>query len=64
MYKAYLQDLYPPPPNTYIVVYGDTLMNITDSISNGEWTWEELAFANNLTPPFTIYIGQNLFLPN
>lgn len=62
-YKAYLQDIFPPPPNTYIVMSGDTLTTIADHISNNQWTWEQLALANNLSAPYTIYIGQHLDLP-
>jgi len=62
MYKAYLQDMYPPPPNTYVVLAGDTLQDITANLSTG-WTWEDLARVNNLHWPFTIYIGQHLLLP-
>jgi nucleoid-associated protein YgaU len=63
MYRAYLQDIYPPPPNTYVVVGGDNLQNITNAISYGEWTWEDLARVNNLHYPYMIYIGQYLTLP-
>lgn len=61
-YKAYLQDLFPPPPNTYVVLAGDTLSTITDEISMG-WTWEDLARVNNLHSPYIIYVGQHLTLP-
>jgi nucleoid-associated protein YgaU len=63
MYKAYLQDLYPPAPNTYVVLAGDNLQSITNAVSFGEWTWENLARVNNLHLPYTIYIGQHLLLP-
>jgi Lysozyme like domain/LysM domain len=63
MYKAYLQDLYPPLPGTYVVVGGDNIVSITNAISYGEWTWEDLARVNNLHAPYTIYIGQHLILP-
>lgn len=63
MYKAYLQDLFPPPANTYIVVRGDSLTSITDAVSNGAWTWEDLARVNNLHYPYMVYIGQYLTLP-
>src|SRR5262245_31166078 len=63
MYKAYLQDLYPPPPNTYVVVGGDTLSTIAAKLSDGKWTWKQLADANGIRSPYTIKIGQRLQLP-
>lgn len=62
MYKAYLQDMYPPPINTYVVMGGDTLESIAANYT-GDWTWEDLARVNNLHWPYTIYIGQHLTLP-
>ncbi len=61
MYKAYLQDLYPPPPNTYVVLGGDTLSGIASSF--GTFTWEDLARANSIHSPYSIFIGQKLTLP-
>lgn len=61
-YKAYLQDLYPPPPNTYVVLAGDTLEEISYKL-DGDWTWQDLARVNNLHSPYTIYVGQHLTLP-
>jgi len=61
MFKAYLQDLYPPPPNTYVVMAGDTLSSIAAKL--GGFTWEDLARANGLHTPYTVYIGQHLILP-
>ena len=58
-YKAYLQDLYPPPPNTYIVLSGDTLSKIGYKLGIN---WADLARWNNLHSPYTIYIGQVLLL--
>lgn len=58
-YQAYLQDIYPPPPNTYIVLAGDTLTGIAQRLG---MDWEELARLNNLHAPYTIYIGQRLLL--
>lgn len=60
-YKAYLQDLFPPPPNTYVVVGGDSLSSI--AASYGWFSWEDLARANNLHEPYVITIGQWLTLP-
>ncbi len=58
-YKAYLQDEFPPPPNTYIVIGGDTLSGI--ALKTGV-NWADLARWNNLHSPYTIYIGQILLL--
>ena len=57
MYKAYLQDWFPPPPGTYVVLSGDTLGAIAAKF---KMTWQELARINNLHAPYTIYIGQQL----
>jgi hypothetical protein len=59
MYKAYLQDLYPPPPGTYIVLAGDTLSFIAEQL-NTDWT--DLARLNGLHDPYRIYIGQQLVI--
>lgn len=59
MYKAYLQDMYPPPPNTYVVVSGDTLSKI--GAMKGI-AWQDLARWNNIHYPYTIYIGQKILL--
>ena len=62
-YLAYMQDQpgYEPPPNTYIVVGGDTLSGIADKV--GGFTWQTLARENNLHEPYTLMIGQILILP-
>lgn len=57
MYKAYLQDLFPPPPNTYVVLSGDTLTGIGAKLNID---WQDLARWNNLHSPYTIFIGQIL----
>lgn len=62
MYKAYLQDIFPPPPNTYVVMAGNTLESIAANYT-ATWTWQDLARVNNLHSPYTIYIGQHLLLP-
>lgn len=64
MYKAYLQDLFPPPPNTYVVVGGDTLSGIASKVAAGKWSWQELAAANKIEKPYVITIGQVLLLPH
>jgi hypothetical protein len=62
MYKAYLQDLFPPTPGTYIVVAGDSLSKIAAKF--GTFTVLELALKNNITgPDYKINIGQVLLLP-
>lgn len=58
-YKAYLQDMYPPPPNTHVVISGDTLSKI--GASRGI-AWQDLARWNNIHHPYTIYVGQIILL--
>ena len=58
-YKAYLQDIFPPPANAYVVQSGDTLSSIGNE--NGI-SWESLARWNGIHSPYTIYIGQIIFL--
>ncbi len=60
MYKAYLPEQYPPPPNTYVVVAGDTLSSIGVKLGV---SWEDLARVNNLHSPYRITIGQELVIP-
>lgn len=60
MYKAYLQDLFPPPPFTYVVVAGDTLSGIGIKLGID---WRRIAELNHIGAPYPIYIGQNLKLP-
>jgi LysM domain-containing protein/lysozyme-like protein len=57
MYKAYLQDWFPPPPHTHIVLAGETVSTIAALY---DMKWQELARLNNLHAPYTIYIGQAL----
>lgn len=61
-YKAYLQDIYPPPPGTYYVVAGDTLSKIAAKLP-GTWSWQDLARVNGLHSPYSIRIGDMLQLP-
>lgn len=61
MFRAYLQDMFPPLPGTYVVVYGDTLSTIAQKL--GLDSWEALARANGLHSPYRISIGQTLVLP-
>lgn len=58
-YKAYLQDLFPPAPNTHVVVSGDTLSKIGTARGID---WQDLARWNNIRSPYTIYIGQIILL--
>lgn len=60
MYKAFLQDLFPPPPKTHVVISGDTLSKIAFA---NDTTWQELARLNNLHAPYSIFIGQHIKLP-
>lgn len=62
-YKAFLQDMFPPPPGTHVVMPGDTLEKIAEAISGGHWVWQDLARVNGLSSPYTIYISQILALP-
>lgn len=59
-FKAYLPKMYPPPPNTYVVLAGDTLTGIADKLGID---WRELARVNDLYEPWAIYIGDQLTLP-
>lgn len=61
MYKAYLQDMFPPPKNAYIVVSGDTLSKIGQKTGTD---WRKLAEWNNIKSPYTIFIGQVILLKN
>ena len=59
-YKAYMQEEFPPPPNTYVVQGGDTLSKIADKFNT---TVEILTNLNNLADPNKINIGQHIILP-
>jgi hypothetical protein len=58
-YKAYLQDLYPAAPGTYIVLSGDSLSKIGAKFGV---SWQDLARWNNIHSPYTIFIGQVILL--
>ena len=60
MFKAYLQDIYPPAPNTYVVIAGDTLSLIGSRLGI---PWEEIARLNNIVSPYRLQIGQVIRLP-
>src|SRR4051812_45927323 len=51
-FKAYLQDLYPPPPGVYIVLSGDTLSKVAAKV---DMPWQQLARLNNMHSPYTIF---------
>ncbi len=59
-YRAYLQDLFPPTPGTYIVVSGDTLSGIGARLGID---WRTLASLNGLVSPYSLRIGQVIRLP-
>lgn len=59
-YLAYMQDVIPPKPGTYIVMAGDTLSKIGDKLF---LDWEDLARLNNMSYPYRLSIGQVLKLP-
>lgn len=64
--KAYLQDIYPPPPETYIVIGGDSLSKIANKIATLTGypvAWGDLAKVNHLASPYTIYPGNHLMYP-
>lgn len=50
-----------PDPNRYIVQRGDTLFRIAFRLDT---SMQEIIDANNLTPPFTLFAGQELIIPN
>jgi LysM repeat protein len=50
----------PTRPFTHVVSRGETLFHI--SLRYGV-SWQAIAQANNLTPPYVIYVGQTLVIP-
>jgi hypothetical protein len=56
-YKAYLPDLFPPPEDTHVVVYGDTLSTIAEKYGV---TVVYLSVLNGIHDPSKIYIGQQI----
>jgi lysozyme len=50
----------PTRPFTHVVSRGETLFQI--SLRYGV-SWQAIAQANNLTPPYVIYVGQTLVIP-
>jgi LysM repeat protein len=59
-YRAYMQDLFPPTPGTYVVISGDTLGGIGGKLG---LDWKELARLNNMHDPYPLNIGQIITLP-
>lgn len=65
-YKAYLQDDYPPPPQTYIVIGGDTLSRIANTVSTRTGVavnWLDLAKVNHIVSPYLIHPGDPIRYP-
>lgn len=60
-YQAFLPREFPPPKGVHVVVSGNTLIKITNQYTG--FTWQQLAAANGLAKPYTIYINQALQLP-
>jgi LysM repeat protein len=57
-YKAYLPALFPPPPNTHVIVFGDTLGEIASRYGT---TVEKLMLWNDaIKDPSRISIGQKV----
>ena len=48
---------------TYIVVAGDTLSGIAQKMLGDPRRYREIAAMNYINPPYTIYPGQELTLP-
>jgi hypothetical protein len=57
-YKAYLLDVFPPPPKTHVVVAGDTLSKIADKY--GVTVTELLLWNSGIRDPNKIAIGQHI----
>ncbi len=54
----------PPAIGTYTVQSGDTLMGISRKLFNGDPKyWDEIAALNGIGPPYTIYPGDVLKVP-
>ena len=47
---------------TYIVKSGDSLTKIADSLGDRSY-WQDIAYMNSITPPYTIFPGQKLTVP-
>ena len=62
-YQAFLPDEYPAPAGFHVVISGDTLIKITSKYPTNNFTWQQLAGANGLVSPYTIFINQKLQLP-
>ena len=59
-----VQSQVSPTPNTYTVQSGDTLMEISRKLFNGDpQYWDEIADLNDIQAPYTIYPGDVLQVP-
>ena len=64
LHKVERADTTPDAPDTartYVVCRGDTLSGIGAALGIA---WRDIAEANGITPPYTIYAGQTLMLPS
>jgi LysM repeat protein len=48
----------------YIVQFGDTLISIATKKLGNVQRWSEIAGLNNLSKPYTLFVGQRLKLSN
>ena len=51
-------------PKTYTVKAGDHLWSIAEKYYGSGYNWVDLAYANNLENPGTIYVGAKLIVPD
>ncbi len=51
------------PSKTYTVQSGDCLMGIARKLLGDPHRWREIANLNGIGPPYTIYPGQELEVP-
>lgn len=51
------------PTNVYVVKEGDSLWQIADTVYHDGFRWEEIAKANAITEPYTLFTGQKLVIP-
>lgn len=61
--KSVLSEKEDATPETYTVVKGDTLWDISVFVYGDGFRWSEIAKANNLKNPNTIHAGNVLKLP-
>lgn len=53
-----------PRANVYVVQSGDDLWHISEKVYGSGYNWVDIAKANNLTDPGTIFSGNKLVLPD